>query len=78
MMMSVYLAAIMRTVVSLHSLIENKEARASTERAVIAAEAKAAEGAGKANGENKEKEKENKDEQNGAAKGDSDNKMDET
>lgn len=83
MMMSVYLAAIMRTVVSLHSLIENKEARASTERAAIAAEAKALEAEAKK--DQGDKDKENKGEQNGAAKatgaangtGDGDSKMEE-
>lgn len=49
MTMSVYLASIMRAVVSLHELIENKEARVWAEKQKQAAEAeKAAAKAGKA------------------------------
>lgn len=48
MTMSVYLASIMRAVVSLHELIENKEARVWAEKQKQAAEAeKAAAKAGK-------------------------------
>lgn len=72
MMMSVYLSSIMRTVVALHSLIENKEERALAEATAAAAEAKALEDAAKEKADKEaaaEKGTSGKDKENGSLNG---------
>jgi hypothetical protein len=76
MMMSVYLSSIMRTVVALHSLIENKEARSLAEKAAAEAETKAEELAVKASEAKEGKENGSAGDVNGAQGGTGSDPMD--
>jgi len=60
MMMVVYVSSLIRSVVALHNLIDNKEARAHSEKEIVKKEKEAAEKAGKENAKSGETEAGNK------------------